>query len=225
MNRDVAALRTACCQTHAAERIVGQPNARAAIIVKRRIWRHNCLSVKIWVLNATDDRASTAFAMNIRVHWHLHATSVMPEIRFWTNSQCARTAGTNSNWMRSRPGLRMPGLREDWRSDKRHSTSGRFLDLNRVRATANASCISILAPRVRATGSLPSSAASVRWSSQYRPPFEKQLPEYLKVHAMVDMPFTPTHSSAVNQAKPRFGDIDRDMIACGARASLSVQKS
>ena len=45
------------------------------------------------------------------------------------------------------------------------------------------------------------------------------------VHCVVDMHFTPTHSPSFNQGKPRSGDIDLDMIACGVLAPVSVQKS
>jgi hypothetical protein len=142
--------------------------------------------------------ASIAFAMSTMVYWHLHDRSVLPGNRFWTIFQYARKTGTNSNCMGSRPGLRMPGLRENWRSDNRAWTSGRFLDLDRVRATTNSSRISILAPRVRTRVRHTIVAIERRFAPvalSVPPPFEKQLPEYLKVHGMVDMHFTTTHSS------------------------------
>jgi hypothetical protein len=126
----------------------GHPVA-AAIIVKRTIWRRKLIPVKTWVLNATGDRrfdsisaeynGLLASAQHERPAWEEILDHFSTREKHWDEFQLQGVA---------------PWLADAWAKrglPLRHSRRdvGRFLSLERIRATANCSCVNILGPRVR----------------------------------------------------------------------------
>jgi CelD/BcsL family acetyltransferase involved in cellulose biosynthesis len=120
-----------------------------ALIVKRTIWRRNVMPVKTWVLNATGDRRFDSICTE---HNGLLASShdeqaAWDEILDYFSAQEKDWDEFHLDgvprWLADAWSTRGLALRRS-RLDV-----GRFLDLDRVRATANRSCIGILAPRVR----------------------------------------------------------------------------
>jgi CelD/BcsL family acetyltransferase involved in cellulose biosynthesis len=121
----------------------------AAIIVKRTIWRHNLIPVKTWVLNATGDRrldsicteynGLLAAAQNEHAAWEEVLDHFSTKDKDWDEFQLDGVPPwLTEGWARRGFALRQSRL-----------DVGRFLDLERVRATANCSCIGILPSRVR----------------------------------------------------------------------------
>jgi Acetyltransferase (GNAT) domain len=121
----------------------------AAIIVKRTIWRHNLIPVKTWILNATGDRrfdnictehnGLLAAAQHEHDAWEQVLDHFLNQEKDWDEFQLDGVPP----WLAEAWAKRGLALRQS-RLDV-----GRFLDLDRVRATASCSCIGILAPRVR----------------------------------------------------------------------------
>jgi CelD/BcsL family acetyltransferase involved in cellulose biosynthesis len=121
----------------------------AGLLVKRTIWRRNLMPVKTWVLNATGDRRfdSISTEHNGLLASAQHARGAWDEILDYFSAQ-------EKNWDE----FHLDGV-PHWLADvwaKRglavrytRLDVGRFLALDSVRATANCSCISLLAPRVR----------------------------------------------------------------------------
>jgi hypothetical protein len=121
----------------------------AAIIVKKVIWRHNLLPVKTWVLNATGDRRFD----NICTEYNGLLTSKEHERAAW-EEVLDHFSVREKNWDEFRLDGVPPWLAVAWAARGlavRHSRQdvGRFLDLGRVRANVNCSCIGLLAPRAR----------------------------------------------------------------------------
>jgi CelD/BcsL family acetyltransferase involved in cellulose biosynthesis len=121
----------------------------AAIIVKRTIWRHKLIPVKTWVLNATGDRRFDSIctehngllssAENARAAWEQVLDYFSTHEKNWDEFQLDGVPPWLADAWAER-GLALRQTRLD---------VGRLLDLDRVRAAANQSCFSILAPRVR----------------------------------------------------------------------------
>lgn len=121
----------------------------AAIIVKRTIWRHNLIPVKTWVLNATGDRRFDSICTE---HNGLLA-SAQHEHEAW-EEVLDHFSTQDTDWDEIKLDGVPPWLADAWAKRgmalrQSRLDVGRFLDLDRVRATANSSCIGILAPRVR----------------------------------------------------------------------------
>ena len=121
----------------------------AAIIVKRTIWRHNLIPVKTWVLNATGDRrfdsictehnGLLASAQKAPAAWEEVLDHFSTREQDWDEFQLDGVPPWLADaWARRGLALRQSRL-----------DVGRLLDLERVRASPNSSCIGILAPRVR----------------------------------------------------------------------------
>jgi CelD/BcsL family acetyltransferase involved in cellulose biosynthesis len=121
----------------------------AALLVKRTVWRRNLIPVKIWILNATGDRrfdsictehnGLLAAAPYERAAWEELLDYFSMQDRSWDEFYLAGVP----QWLAAAWAERGLALRQT-RLDV-----GRFLDLARVRAASNSSCIGILAPRVR----------------------------------------------------------------------------
>jgi hypothetical protein len=121
----------------------------AAIIVKRTIWRHHLIPVKTWVLNATGDRrfdsictehnGLLASAQHEHAAWDEVLDHFSTQEKDWDEFQLDGVPP----WLADAWAKRGLALRQS-RLDV-----GRLLDLDRVRASPNSSCIGILAPRVR----------------------------------------------------------------------------
>jgi len=121
----------------------------SAIVVKKTIWRHNVLPVKTWVLNATGDRRFD----NICTEHNGLLTSAQHERAAW-EEVLDHFSTQEKDWDEFHLDGVPPWLADAWVSrglPVRHSRQdvGRFLDLGRVRSTANGSCLGLLAPRVR----------------------------------------------------------------------------
>lgn len=121
----------------------------AALIVKRTIWRHNLIPLKTWVLNATGDRRFDSICTE---HNGLLA-SAQHEHDAW-EEVLDHFSTRDKNWDEFQLDGVPPWLADAWAKRglalrQSRLDVGRFLDLDRVRATANSSCIGILAPRVR----------------------------------------------------------------------------
>jgi hypothetical protein len=121
----------------------------SAIVVKKTIWRHNLLPVKTWVLNATGDRRFD----NICTEHNGLLASAQHERAAW-GEVLDHFSTQEKDWDEIHLDGVPPWLADAWASrglPVRHSRQdvGRFLDLGRVRATDNGSCISLLGPRVR----------------------------------------------------------------------------
>jgi CelD/BcsL family acetyltransferase involved in cellulose biosynthesis len=121
----------------------------AAIIVKRKIWRHHLIPVKTWVLNATGDRRFDSICTEhnglLTANGYEHAA--------W-DEVLDHFAAHEKSWDEFHLDGVPPWLADAWASRGlavRHSRQdvGRFLDLSRVRDNTNRSCIAMLAPRAR----------------------------------------------------------------------------
>jgi CelD/BcsL family acetyltransferase involved in cellulose biosynthesis len=126
----------------------GTPIA-VAILVKRTIWRHNFIPVKTWVLNATGsprfDRICTEHNGLLATADHEHAA--------W-DEVLEHFATRDHDWDEFQLDGVPPWLADAWANRgmalrQTRLDIGRFLDLEHVRASADGSCINILASRVR----------------------------------------------------------------------------
>jgi CelD/BcsL family acetyltransferase involved in cellulose biosynthesis len=125
-----------------------QPIA-AAIIVKKIIWRHNLIPVKTWVLNATGDRRFD----NICTEHNGLLTAAGHERAAW-EEVLDHFSAHERNWDEFHLDGVPPWLASAWASRglavrQSRQDVGRYLDLDRVRANKNGSCIGLLAPRAR----------------------------------------------------------------------------
>lgn len=121
----------------------------AALLVKRTIWRRHVLPVRIWILNATGDRrfdgictehnGLLASPQHEREAWAAILDHFSMQHKNWDEFHLVGVP----QWLAAAWADRGLALRQS-RLDV-----GRFLDLARVRAAPNCSCIAILAPRVR----------------------------------------------------------------------------
>ena len=121
----------------------------AGIIIKRTIWRHKLIPVRTWILNATGDRRydSICTEHNGLLASAQHSRGAWEEVLDHFSTQ-------EKNWDEFQLDGVPPWLADAWAKrglSLRQSRLdvGRLLDLDRVRASANCSCIGILAPRVR----------------------------------------------------------------------------
>jgi CelD/BcsL family acetyltransferase involved in cellulose biosynthesis len=120
-----------------------------AILVKRTIWRHKLIPVRTWVLNATGSRRFDSICTEhnglLAAAEHEHAAWDEVLDYFSTHEQ---------DWDEFQLDGVPPWLADAWarRGMTVRQTRldiGRFLDLDRVRASPSGSCIAILAPRLR----------------------------------------------------------------------------
>ena len=126
----------------------GTPVA-VAILVKRTIWRYNVIPVRTWVLNAT---GSPRFDRICTEHNGLLAAA--DHDRAAWDEVLEHFAVRDHDWDEFQLDGVPPWLADAWASKgmalrQTRLDIGRYLDLDRVRASADGSCISILAPRVR----------------------------------------------------------------------------
>ncbi len=126
----------------------GKPVA-VAILIKRTIWRHKLIPVRTWVLNATGSRRFDSICtehnglLATTDHEHTAWDEVLDYFATRAHDWDEFQLDGVPLWLAeawARKGMPLRQARLD---------IGRFVDLDRVRASANSSCIAILAPRVR----------------------------------------------------------------------------